>query len=93
MRDVHPPPIIDHILGIGEENGILESAYLIEEWELPNNIVLISGSGHSWVALDYRDTEEEPPVIFIDAEEGQIIELASGFELFLRSLTIWEDDC
>lgn len=83
---------VDHIFGISEEKGILESAYLIEEWGLPNNIVLISGDGHSWIALDYRNTKEEPPVIFIDIEDEMIIELASNFDSFLNGLTVWKDD-
>jgi len=81
---------VDHILGIGEENGILESEYLIEEWGLPNNIVLISGSGHSWIALDYRNTKEEPPIIYIDVDSEQIIELALDFDSFLKGLYIDE---
>ncbi|MFS0783119.1 SMI1/KNR4 family protein [Bacillus sp. 1P06AnD] len=83
---------VDHLMGIGEENGILESAYLIDEWGLPNDIVLLSGNGHSWVALDYRNTKEEPAVIWIDVDNEQIIELASNFDSFLNGLTIWEDD-
>lgn len=81
---------VDHILGIGEENGILESGYLIQEWGLPKNIVLVSGSGHSWVAFDYRSTKEEPPVIYIDMDFGQIIELAPNFETFLNGLCVEE---
>ncbi|RFU70953.1 SMI1/KNR4 family protein [Peribacillus saganii] len=83
---------VEHILGIGEEDGILESSYLIEEWDLPDNVVLISGDGHSWIALDYRKTKEEPPVIFIDTDSEQIFELAPNFHSFLNGLTIWEDD-
>lgn len=79
---------IDHIFGIGEGKGILESAYLIKEWGLPNNVVFISGDGHSWVALDYRNTKEEPPVIFIDVDDEQIIELASNFDSFLNGLSL-----
>lgn len=83
---------VDHILGIGwgMDKGILESEYLIQEWELPNNVVLISGDGHSWIALDYRIKMPEPPVIFIDTEEEMIIELAPNFEAFLNGLTEWE---
>jgi hypothetical protein len=83
---------VDHILGIGEENGILESEYLIEEWGLPNNVVLISGSGHSWIALDYRNTRIEPPVIFIDVEFEQIIELAPNCDSFLNGLYVDESE-
>ncbi|MFF2878397.1 SMI1/KNR4 family protein [Gottfriedia sp. NPDC057991] len=80
---------VDHILGIGEETGILESEYLIKEWGLPLNIVLISGDGHSRIALDYRKTKEEPPVIYIDVDEDQIINIAPNFEAFLTGLTNW----
>lgn len=81
---------IDHILGIGEQEGILESEYLIQEWGLPKHIVVISGSGHSWVAFDYRNTREDPPVIFIDADQKQIIEMAPNFDAFLQGLYLEE---
>ncbi|WP_129688971.1 SMI1/KNR4 family protein [Gottfriedia acidiceleris] len=80
---------VDHILGIGEETGILESEYLIKEWGLPRNIVLISGDGHSWIALDYRKTKVDPPVIYIDLDEDQIIKIAPKFEVFLKGLMNW----
>ncbi|PLR70679.1 SMI1/KNR4 family protein [Bacillus sp. UMB0728] len=83
---------IEHILGIGEENSILESEYLIKEWGLPKNIVLISGSGHSWVALDYRNIKEEPPVIYIDMDSDQIIELAPDFDIFINGLYVEETE-
>lgn len=83
---------IEFLFGIGEENGILESDYFIREWNLPNNIVLLSGSGHSWVALDYRHTKEEPPVIYIDVEWDQIFELAPNFNTFLNGLYEEERD-
>lgn len=84
--------IIDHILGIGEEKGILENEYLIQEWELPENIVLISGDGHSWVAFDYRNKKKEPSVIYIDTDSEQIIELAPNFEIFLNGLYVEETE-
>lgn len=84
--------IIDHILGIGEENGILENEYLIQEWEMPENIVLISGDGHSWIAFDYRNKKEEPSVIYIDTDSDQIIELAPNFEIFLNGLYVEETE-
>ncbi|WP_167555343.1 SMI1/KNR4 family protein [Gottfriedia acidiceleris] len=77
----------DHILGIGGETGILESAYLIKEWGLPRNIVLISGDGHSWIALDDKDTKQEPTVIYIDVDDDQIIKITPYFEAFLKGLT------
>ena len=83
---------IDHIWGIAEEEGILNSEYLIAEWELPQNIVLFSGDGHSWVAFDYRNTKVEPPVIYIDTDSEQIIELAPNFDAFLNGLYIEETE-
>ena len=79
---------VDHIWGIGEVNGILENNYLIKEWGLPKDIVLISGSGHSWVALDYRRKKEEPSVIFLDTDSEQTIELAPNFEEFVNGLYV-----
>lgn len=77
---------IDHIRGIGEQAGILESDYFIKEWELPNDIVLISGDGHTWIALDYRKASVEPPIIYIDTESDQTITIAPNFKAFLNGL-------
>ncbi|HCF51712.1 MAG TPA: SMI1/KNR4 family protein [Bacillus sp. (in: Bacteria)] len=74
------------------ESSILESRYLIREWEMPENIILLSGDGHTWIALDYRNVAENPPVIFIDNEFEEIIELAPNFERFLQNLTTYEYD-
>ncbi|MCD8510879.1 MAG: SMI1/KNR4 family protein [Bacillus sp. (in: Bacteria)] len=85
---------VDHILGIGigKEKGILESEYLIKEWGLPHNIVPISGDGHSWIALDYRNSKTGPPVIFIDVEQNQEIRLAKNFEGFISGLVDYNKD-
>ena len=79
---------VDHILGIGEQQGIVESDYFINEWGLPENIVLFSGDGHSWVAFDYRNKTEEPPILYIDIDAEQIIEIASNFDQFLEGLYV-----
>lgn len=77
---------IDYFMGIGEGGGILDNAYLIEEWDMPKGLVLLSGDGHSWIALDYRETKEKPPIIYIDNEGGQLFQLAPSFEVFLEGL-------
>ncbi|WP_144471188.1 SMI1/KNR4 family protein [Bacillus pumilus] len=82
----------DHLLGIGKKEGILESDYLIKEWELPKDIILISGDGHSWVALDYRNTTENPPVHFFDLEMEEDFKLADSFNEFISKLYIDESD-
>jgi len=83
---------IDRILGITKEDGILDTEYLIQEWGLPTDIVLFSGDGHSWIAFDYRKTKEEPPIIYIDTEDEQIIELATSFQMFLDGLYLEDEE-
>ncbi|WP_338754459.1 SMI1/KNR4 family protein [Bacillus sp. FJAT-52991] len=84
---------VDYIKGIDEE-GILSNDYYIEEWELPKDILLICGDGHTWTAMDYRQTKEEPPIIYIDLEWRDdifILELAPNFKTFLDGLFNYND--
>ncbi|MDA1643646.1 SMI1/KNR4 family protein [Bacillus thuringiensis] len=84
---------VEYINGI-EEEGILSNNYYIEEWELPKDLLLICGDGHTWIAMDYRHTNEEPLIIFIDlewAEDIFILELAPNFKTFLEGLYNQED--
>lgn len=84
---------IDHLLGIGKDRGILETPYLLKEWDMPEGLVLLSGDGHSWVTLDYRDRKEQPPVVYVDNEAKLIVNLASSFTDFLEGLSIhYEED-
>lgn len=79
LYNAHPSPVptswsdhsvyIDHIRGIGEGTGILSSPYLIKEWDLPKGIIILSGDGHSFIALDYRNTKHEPTVIYLDTDQ------------------------
>ncbi|MDN7243040.1 SMI1/KNR4 family protein [Planococcus sp. N028] len=82
---------VHSIYGIGED-GILQSDYLIREWGLPKKVVLFSGDGHLWLAMDYRETKSEPPIIFIDGEQEQIIGLAPDFASFLNGLYTAEEE-
>jgi hypothetical protein len=70
--------------GIGPE-GLLENAYLTEEWEMPPELVLLEGDGHTWVALDYR-RDRVPSVTWYDNELEQDIPLAPDFRTFLEGL-------
>lgn len=82
---------VDYIRGIGGEESIQVSEYLIDEWGLPKKVVLISGDGHTWIAFDYRYTDENPSIILIDHDGEEIIEIAPDFESFLNGLTNLED--
>lgn len=77
---------IDHIRGIGIENGILNNAYFIKEWDMPEGLILFSGDGHSWLAFDYRITNVYPTIVYVDNEIEQIIQVADSFEEFLTHL-------
>ncbi|MCY8061019.1 SMI1/KNR4 family protein [Bacillus spizizenii] len=77
---------VDHIRGIGKDLGILESEYLIKEWGLPQRLLLIQGDGHNWVVLDYRLTNENPPVHYFDLELNNDFKIADSFDEFLSKL-------
>lgn len=76
----------NHLLGIAEDEGIMESAYLIKEWELPEGLVLINGDGHTWVAMDYRKTKENPTIHYFDVEMEEDFKLADSFDEFIDGL-------
>ncbi|UQI49695.1 SMI1/KNR4 family protein (plasmid) [Streptomyces sp. HU2014] len=82
----------DGMMGIGRHGGqlsLLDSPYLVEEWGLPSPLVLLSGDGHCWVALDYRSCGEngEPSVTWFDADDGTELPLAADFRTFVQRLT------
>jgi hypothetical protein len=76
--------------GIGDqgEGGILDTPRLLEIWGMPERLLLLSGDGHWWIALDYRRLDEtaEPSVAWIDNELGEDIEIAHDFASFVRGL-------
>nr|WP_217587568.1 SMI1/KNR4 family protein [Lentibacillus saliphilus] len=77
---------IDYLFGIGSNEGILDSDYLITEWGLPENIILLTGVGHSWIALDYRQSMNAPSVLYIDTDLGIEKEIALNFSEFIDKL-------
>ncbi|WP_397538485.1 SMI1/KNR4 family protein [Rummeliibacillus pycnus] len=82
---------IDHIFGIGKDPGILDTPYYIQEWEMPENIVLISGDGSEWIAFDYRHTKINPPIIYINNDSNEIITVADSFNEFISILYTQEN--
>ncbi|MBI1628505.1 SMI1/KNR4 family protein [Bacillus safensis] len=76
----------NHLLGIAEDEGIMDSAYLIKEWELPEGLVLINGDGHTWVAMDYQKTKENPAIHYFDVEMEEDFKLADSFDEFIEGL-------
>ncbi|MFD9768240.1 SMI1/KNR4 family protein [[Kitasatospora] papulosa] len=82
----------DGMMGIGRCNGqlsLLDTAYLVEEWGLPSPVVLLSGDGHCWIALDYRacGVRAEPSVTWFDVDTDTELPLAADFQTFVERLT------
>jgi hypothetical protein len=48
--------------------NIMDTNYMTKEWGLPEKQVLLTGEGHWWITLDYRDSKETPCVKWIDVE-------------------------
>src|SRR5262249_52806914 len=65
--------------------NILDSVYLTEEWLLPPRQGLLSGDGHWWITLDYRNGDN-PSVAWIDVECGEDVQVAPSFAAFLDGL-------
>ncbi len=81
---------VEHIMGIGPgpAGNILDTPWLVEEWGMPEGLVLLSGDGHTWIALDYRSCgpSGEPSVVWIDNELDEEVRLAPDFQTFLDGL-------
>ncbi|MFE9059569.1 SMI1/KNR4 family protein [Streptomyces sp. Alain-F2R5] len=83
---------LDDMMGIGRRDGqssLLDTAYLVEEWGLPSPLVLLSGDGHCWIALDYRVCGKggEPSVTWFDVDGNTELPLAADFQTFIERLT------
>ena len=82
----------DFVMGIGRREqtlSLLDSPYLVEEWGLPTDVVLLSGGGHYWIGLDYRTCGRhgEPSVVWFDADDNSELPLAPDFRSFIEGLT------
>lgn len=81
-------PAIDDNGRFGTGAGVLCTPYMISEWGIPADVVLLDGDGHTWTALDYRAASEpdEPSVVWLDVELGDELTIASSFSEFLALL-------
>ena len=66
-------------------HNIMQSEYLTEEWGLPENQILLTGEGHWWITLDYRNGDV-PSVRWIDCESEEDIHIADSFSEFIDGL-------
>lgn len=80
--------MVEEIMGANEE-GLMLSDYFIEEWDLPKELVLFSGSGHAWVGFNYEN-REVPNVVYVEPDNGDgnnFHVLADTFNEFISKLT------
>lgn len=85
--------LFDVLLGAGppdvpDSATLGDTPYLVAEWGLPSPVLLLSGDGHTWVALDYRvcGPAGEPSVVWLDADRGSERALAPDFRTFVEGL-------
>ncbi|MFH5804818.1 SMI1/KNR4 family protein [Alienimonas sp. DA493] len=78
---------LDENISTEIHGSVLVTPYMTREWQLPPRQVLLSGDGHTWLSLDYRESED-PAVVFLqdDGLEFAISELAGSFDEFLSRL-------
>lgn len=76
--------------GSDSPHNMLQTAYMTREWGLPPRQVLLSGDGHTWITLDYREGAR-PSVAWIDVECGVELQLAPTFADFLDALVSDEE--
>lgn len=79
-------------IGLNENNTgcILSTKYMTNEWDLPERLVLLDGDGHTWVALDYRVREFDPPIIFIETDNYSHVEIAKNFSDLINKMVPYE---
>lgn len=80
---------ITQISGIDFEEGIIESPYYIEEWNMEEGLVIFSGDGNYWLAFDYRKhTGDSPSIVYMEDTDEPAVKIADNFELFLKKLQL-----
>jgi hypothetical protein len=81
MHGIGPP-------GVPRHTTLLDTPYLVREWDLPASIVLLYGEGHYWVALDYRAVGPggEQSVTWINNEMEHELPLATQLPSLVERL-------
>jgi hypothetical protein len=75
----------EDLRGVGPGRETVASADVAAEWGVPERLVPLTGDGHTWIALDYRDGDE-PSVTYVDVELDREQPLAPTLRAFLEGL-------
>ncbi|WP_411266021.1 SMI1/KNR4 family protein [Bacillus sp. NMCN1] len=81
----------DHLRGIAKGDGSMNSLQLSDELDLPEGLIFISGEEDTWIAMDYRETKEHPPIHYFDLEMDVDFKLVDTFDDFVEKLYTAED--
>ncbi len=65
--------------------NMMDTRYMTDEWGLPEKQVLLTGEGHWWITLDYRESSA-PCVKWIDVECNEEVLIADDFDTFINGL-------
>lgn len=85
--------LLDSLYGIDAEEGIIETEYYRKEWEITkDNIIIIGGDGHAFVAFDYEGTTTSPKIIYIDTDSDEVRTICDSFDTLLDLMYELEDD-
>jgi len=72
--------------------SILSSKELLEDTNLPKELIVLWSDYHHWLVLDYRNRKDNPPVLYIvenystDEISWEFIKIADTFDDFLKQL-------
>jgi len=72
------------------EFNILDSIPFTSQWSLPEAQIVLCGTRNGCITLDYRQSDDNPAVTWLDIEMKEDIQLAENFESFLKKLMPFE---
>jgi len=73
------------------ENNIYGNVSSGREWGLSDKLIPLEGDGHTWLALDYSDSDTEPKVVVIETDDGNSLVVANNFNELISNLLQYEE--
>ncbi|WP_419883130.1 SMI1/KNR4 family protein [Peribacillus sp. B-H-3] len=78
---------IEYLNGVKENHGVYESTEALKDWGITEeNLVVLSGNGHTWIVLDYRKSSDNPVITYIEVEEERMEIIANSFKEMIEKL-------
>jgi len=85
--------VIDSFASVdpNDEHSLHQTISSGREWGLSSALVPLDGDGHTWLALDYSESNSEPGVIVTETDNGHTLLVATSFKEFISNLLNYED--